>query len=339
MYFLCNGPIRNSMKQLDFTKCPDLETVKKGISILKGFNWPQFSSSEGMDHHIKVINDILCKYFYIIPNLLYVHSEDKPLPLKFFRVRPLETFIDTNLICEYSYKPIHLTTTLQRGNFPNKPVFYCSNDPATALIEVIKDSTANKQSKFLISCWSIIRHERTKIIPFLFSDLPSRNDYELFGKWANDRMPTIFNGKLSDSQLEGQKAYLDFLASTFLTNNYSLSATLVHSMLYAPHNYAADIFIYPSVRTELKSINMAIHPNFVDNNMRLDRVYSVSVSSINIKPGSINVVIDSYAELDFEAIIWNDINQNDEKYQAYVRSDFSYDKDFKFNLNKNKSIY
>jgi hypothetical protein len=164
--------------------------------------------------------------------------------------------------------------------------------------------------------------------------LPDQNYYKLFGKWAIDRIHTLFNGKLSDSQIEGQKAYLAFLVSAFVTDNYSLSATLVHSILYAPHNYSADIFIYPSIITGLKSINMAIHPNFVDNNMRLERVFSVKVKSIDIESGRCEVIIDKYADLNFNVIMWKDLSQEDEKYKEYIRVDFAYDKDFKFDMRK-----
>jgi hypothetical protein len=186
--------------------------------------------------------------------------------------------------------------------------------------------------RFFHSIWSIISQKDTKIVPFLYSDLPDQNQYQLFGKWAIDRIHTLFKGKLSESQIDGQKAYLAFLASTFITENYSLSATLAHSILYAPHNYSADIFIYPSIRTGLKSINMAIHPNFVDNNMRLERIFSIKIKSLTIATGSCEVVIDKYADLDFNVIMWKDLSPEDEKYKEYIREDFAYDKDFKFNI-------
>ena len=215
-----------------------------------------------------------------------------------------------------------------------KPVFYCSSDIGTALAEVIKETYTISERKYLVSSWSIISQKDTKIVPFLYSDLPDQNQYHLLGEWAINRIHTLFKGKLSDSQIDGQKAYLAFLASSFVTENYSLSATLAHSILYAPHNYSADIFIYPSIRTGLKSINMAIHPNFVDNNMRLERIFSIKVKSIDIETGRCEVVIDKYADLNFNVIMWKDLSQEDEKYKEYIREDFAYDKDFKFDMRK-----
>lgn len=319
------------MEQLDYLSFPDLETVQNRIKKLKGFRWPQYSIAKGIDNHIREIRDILCENFAIFPNLLYIHSGENELPLNFFRVRPFDTFSDTSLICEYSYKPIHLTTLIQRGNFPYKPVFYCSSDIGTALAEVIKETHTFSDRKYLVSKWSIIEQKNTKIIPFLYSDLLDQNEYHVLGKWALDRLDTLFKKKLSETQVEGLKAYLAFLVTSFVTDNYSVSASLVHSILYAPHNYSADIFIYPSIRSGLKTINMAIHPNFVDNNMKLDRVFSVKVNSIDMNSGECSVVVDKYADLDFKVIMWRDLSPEDEKYKDFIRKDFAFENDFKFN--------
>jgi hypothetical protein len=141
------------MEQLDYKNFPDLETVQNRIKKLKVFKWPQYFITSGIEHHLEKIKEILCENFSTFPNLLYIHSGDNELPLKFFRARPLDTFSDTSLICEYSYKPIHLATTLQRGNFPFKPVFYCSSDIGTALGEVIKETNTISEKKYLVSIW------------------------------------------------------------------------------------------------------------------------------------------------------------------------------------------
>jgi hypothetical protein len=36
--------------------------------------------------------------------------------------------------------------------------------------------------------------------------------------------------------------------------------------------------------------------------------------------------------LDFNVIMWKDLSPEDEKYKEYIREDFAYDKDFKFNI-------
>lgn len=95
------------MEQLDYKNFPDLETVQNRIKKLKVFKWPQFSLSTGIKEHLEEIKKILCENFSTFPNLLYINPGERELPLKFFRVRPHDTFSDTSLICEYSYKPIH----------------------------------------------------------------------------------------------------------------------------------------------------------------------------------------------------------------------------------------
>jgi hypothetical protein len=321
------------MEHPDYSGFPSHDIARAGVQKLTEYNWPKYIYPDNIDDHIKKIEAILGEYFSIILNLLYIHMLDSPLPFKFFRVRTLDSFNDPDLICEYSYKPVNLTTEIQRCNFPHKPVFYCSNDAGTALIEVLKDQNIFKDRKFLISRWSIISEKKTKIIPYLSQDLPIQNFYKSFGDKSLESISSIFENKLNASQVEGLKMYLNFLASVFLDDNYSLSASLAHRTLYATHNFRADIFVYPSVKTELKSINMAIHPNFVDNNMILERIYEVGINYISLKEGRFNIEIYRYADLEGSVIIWKNISPDDKIYQEGIRKDFNVEGDLIFNKN------
>ena len=79
---------------------------------------------------------------------------------------------------------------------------------------------------------------------------------------------------------------------------------------------------------------MAIHPNFVDNNMRLERIFSIKVKSMDYEKGRCEVVIDKYADLNFNVIMWKNLSPEDEKYKEYLKQDFAYDQEFNFNIQK-----
>lgn len=311
------------MNNIEHKNFPDYDVVKIGIQKLIGYSWPKFDYSKDINVQIKEVSDILGEYFNIIPDLISVHnSNEKPLPFKYYRVRPLDTFSDTGLISEYSYKPINLTTDIQRCNFPSKPVFYCSNDAGTALIEVLKDTSTITDRKFLVSVWTLTSDYQAKVIPYLFGDLPDQNLFKIFGEKALDNIPTIFGDSISDSQIKGLKLYLNFLASIFTEDNYSVSASLAHRIIYANHDYRADIFVYPSVKSGLKSINFAIHPNFVDCFMKIIRIYSVQIQYINPSTGLFNISIDKYADIEGSNVIWKNINPNDNHYLEILKNDF-----------------
>ena len=306
----------------NFDDFPTLEEVKKGIQLLIGYKWPVFNSTDDIDQHVKKITDKLFECFKVIPDMMYIHSHVKPLPISFFRARPLDTFNDKSLISEYKSTPINLCKNVQRCNFPYKPVFYSSNDAGTALMEIIRNEPFDVERKYLISKWVISNDLNTKVIPYLYSDLPEQNGFRLFGDKVLERIPEVFEQNLTDSQVKGLRLYFNYLASIFTENNYSLSASLVHRILYANHNYRADLFLYPSVQTDRKSINIAIHPNFVDTNMKLVRVYSVQVNKINKDAGEFNINIDKYGTIEGSIIMWKNIKPDDENYMKSVEEDF-----------------
>lgn len=314
----------------DFSVFPTYDIVKNGIKSLSKYKWPTYDKKYNTDQFIKNITDKLFEHFNVLPDLLYIHDGVKPLSINLFRARSFGTFQDISLISEYKCKPIQLTTEIQRCNFPLKPIFYCSNDAGTAIMEVIRHQPIDTEKKYLISKWRIINDFNIKVVPFLYSDLPAQNYYKLLGVKALSRIPDIFEQKLTNSQIKGLKLYFNYLATIFTTENYSLSASIAHRILYANHNFRADLFLYPSVQTDQRSINIAIHPNFVDVNMQLVRIYSLQVNSINYSTGEFKVVIDKYAEIEENIIMWKPVMPDDEKYKESIKKDFGFGVEFNF---------
>src|SRR5690606_6651130 len=119
----------------------------------------------------------------------------------------------------------------------------------------------------------------------------------------------------------------------------SISASLAHRTLNAKHNLATDILMYPSVQTKYKGVNMAIHPNFVDNMMRIQRFYLIEVKKYNIDKNQFEISISKYADIVKNRIKWRDVIPDDKIYREYFKKDFKYviEQGFTWKFNKIKN--
>ena len=136
---------------------PSFEQAKKSIEKLRNASWPKYKDFENLDDYIKEVQNIIYNEFEILPNV-FKFFKPKEFPLSIFRAREVSTFKNISLFTEHSYPPINLAT-FGRCNFPGNPVFYCSNNPMTALVEAFKDKDF-KNKKFCISKWELIQNDK-----------------------------------------------------------------------------------------------------------------------------------------------------------------------------------
>jgi hypothetical protein len=319
---------------------PKLDDVRKSILNINRLGFPKYNGESDIEGFVKRIEEILGKEFGILINYM-IPLKHKDLKLKFFRVRELDTFQNINLIREHSYPPIDITR-MGRCNFPKYPVFYCSNDPMTALLEVARNY-GKMDAKYCISKWELMSpNEELVFQSFLQSPLPSENHFNSLQKNLTERINEPFeislNTSLDEERKEGLLEYLSFLDNSFITDhNYSLSASLAYRALFVSHNYRADILMYPSVQTMNKGVNLALNPNFVENNLRLKRLYEVSLENYNTQTGKIDVTFYSYAEVKKNIIWWNKLSPEDKNYARIIKEDFGHlmKKGSSFNMKEN----
>jgi hypothetical protein len=234
-------------------------------------------------------------------------------------------------VCEHGYPPMRLTTKLNRCSFPKYPVFYGSNNAMTALAEVVRNDDF-KNRRYCISRWAIHQSDdRILIQPFLFGDLHVANPFSALRENINNRIPSVFENRLTSEQEAGMRLYLKFMADTFVSDDsYELSAFFAHRRFYAPHNFRTDILIYPSVQTQYKGVNIAIHPNFVDNKMFATRFYIVEVNFFDRGKGIINISFLTYGTVERSQIIWTNVTPQDMKYRQLIKEDFNHEGEFEF---------
>lgn len=283
-----------------FRDFPILSKVETSILALKKQGFPKYSGEEDVEIFVEKISNLLINEFGILLNMVQYFEQDE-FKLPIFRVRPFDEFTNINIFREHSYPPID-KVGMGRCNFPKYPVFYCSNDATTALVEAVKIYGKNKL--YCISKWEINpTAERFIFQTFLQAELPKENHFNVLRNNLINRINAGFGNKLDKERQAGLIAYLQFLHNSFITDtDYSLSASLAHISLFSGHTMATDILMYPSVQTRYKGVNMAIHPNFVENNMKIVRFYLVKLDSYDSKNGKMNVSYSKYAE-DFGHLI------------------------------------
>lgn len=304
---------------------PTIEKIKDAIRRINLKTLPIYNEGEDIDEYVEKINGLITNEFGFGINIKQPSNTDGFLST-FFRARELNTFTDTKLIREHSYPPID-KVTMGRCNFPNKPVFYCSNDAMTALIEVVKNYNGSDK-KYCLSKWELFKSDSVLIFEsFLHSRLPEENIFGEIGKDIQKRISEPFTislqEKLSKEQEEGLVEYLKFFDESFLNDkNYSLSASIAHRALYANHNYRTDVLMYPSVQTQFIGVNLAMNPNFVENNLRMTRVYVVQLKKYKPDSGSVSVSFTKYADIRNNMIIWKNIDSEDKEFEEFIKQDF-----------------
>jgi hypothetical protein len=313
----------------DTSKFPTADQVRSKIEKLKTIDWPAYNSSDNLDDYVKRVSKIFTEEFNTLPDVAEF-LKIKEFGFKLFRVRELSTFDNIDLVSEHSYPPINLTK-LNRCNFPKYPVFYGSNNAMTALAEVVRNDDF-KQKRYCISRWTIHQsNEDVLIQPYLFGDLHEDNIFRVLQESMTNRIPEIFEHKLTSEQEEGVRLYLKFMADTFINDDsYALSAFFAHRRFYAPHNFRTEILIYPSVQTLYKGVNIAIHPNFVDTKMFATRFYIVEIDSFDREKGLINISYTTYGTIERSQIKWTHVTPTDTRYQKIFKEDFDHEGEFKF---------
>lgn len=310
------------MEDIDLSKFPKYEEVVKSVANLDKTNWPKIENFQNPTDFLKKVQDIFYNEFKIIPNVVRLHKPSS-FSLKIFRARDLKSIKNIDLFAEHSYPPANVTN-FNRCNFPGNPVFYCSNNPFTALLEVIRNYSY-KGKKFCISKWGLINTDEEFVFQtFLQSNLHEHNQFNLIKEIEINQIDKPFGGKLDDDRKEGLIEYLKFIHSAFINDeSYALSSCIAHRTLNANHNLATDILMYPSVQSQFKGVNMAIRPNFVDNMMKVERFYIIEVINYDVGKGKFKVKFSKYGVVNKNVIFWKKFDpDNDAVCKNFFSNDF-----------------
>ncbi|MFH6603095.1 RES domain-containing protein [Maribacter algicola] len=186
----------------------------------------------------------------------------------FMRVRDAYTFKNQNEVNDpkqYSYKSAKICTDIGRAHLPHHPVFYASDSFETAIKEIKKPSV----DKYYISIWHTDEISLEKLNFLSATSIKSKRLIKYFETFMSDidkKFPN-YDG-FNRNRL---KAHVRAWSDLFLSNNYTLSASIAHQKLYNS-NSQFDIITYCSA-VDKSGINYAIHPRLA-NKLKLYKVFS-----------------------------------------------------------------
>ena len=314
----------NKDKDFDYNDFPISKKVDKSIEKITNVGFPSFNEGFNVDDFVESISKILTDEFGVLPNMLN-NFKINEFSLPIYRARKVSSFINLNLFTEHSHPPLD-KTGFGRCNFPQFPVFYGSNDPLTALMEVIREYRVGSNTKYCISKWELIDNNEDLIFQsFLNTKLPLENSFRSLQDDLKEKINQPFEGKLNIEQEEGLLKYLNFLDTSFIKDSqYSLSASLAHRSLYAKHSLATDILMYPSLRTDKKGVNFAVHPNFVANNFKIRRFYIVELKGFNSETGEFELTFHKYGKVIKHRVFWYNTDPKDKEFQSLLDEDYKH---------------
>lgn len=179
--------------------------------------------------------------------------------------------------------------------------------------------------------WSIIEEKHICFAPYFPKSLIGINPLAEMTQFTNDQFRIFSKSELEDTYIEGIRMLRDYFAMKFISDEkYSISSYIAYRLMYNTPLYNT-VILYPSLKTDYKHINYAIHPNFVDENMKLERVYRLTVKNVN-KYGDENFKIDFKL---YKTILFNlhstlkeadtSADENREKFKKVFKEDFGFE--------------
>lgn len=179
---------------------------------------------------------------------------------------------DYTMVSRHSYKPHNLTTEYQRANIPTKPMFYGAvtaltekEDAPIARMTIMKEigeiATNEKvlEETYIFSAWEVI--EEIKLVTII-----QNTGYErpsaLVQKLQKQFKYTFRNTPGAE--------FMNYISSEFAKadteDDFKYMISAWYSQIMCDFNY--DGVIYPSVRMQGASMNIAIKPEAVDQKLK-----------------------------------------------------------------------
>lgn len=218
-------------------------------------------------------NDLQAEYYKIFKTQgieTIVFEPEVYSLLNFIRTRPVSKVTDENLATSFAGPPINDEYGFGRCNWNGRNVFYCSDGILTSLHETKNEYKIGNE--FYVSSWFIDSEKiKDKLnASFIFSENSVESNF--FAKHIFEKKPRYENieqlSKLFEIATEKQYPFTALISDTIL---YRVN-------IEDPYKIKFPFIVYPSIETEKKGLNFAIHPVFVNEYMFLDSVYHIKVT-------------------------------------------------------------
>ncbi len=256
--------------QKEVNRFPDLETLQRNLAELMSVDKSGMSQQE--------IRDTFFRHAILQPFSYIAYDGNKLNLLTAFRARVGIDAISEDITCPktFSYPPSQFCRQNGRANLMGKPVFYCSDQGGTAMIET-KPALG---STIYLGKWGVLCNREWRISCFLPPDIPSRNPWYNLAQNQFDHV-SKYAQQIGLGKAEQLEHITNFLAKAFVGEvpPYYLTSWLADEVLYG---YAGiDMLVYPSFTTSANTCNLAIRPDFADSYMKLQKVYRLLVTRLS----------------------------------------------------------
>lgn len=247
--------------QIDyFNELPDLSRYIDDLDRL--------SRLDLKDSNLREIEREFFKYARFQPQSYGQMAAEDLNKLKLFRVRLNVDPENENVYLHstFSYPPAAFCSDNGRANIKKRSVFYGSESADTAILE----SKPKPGDSGVLSIWRPIVDREIRYSIFMSNKTDKEN---IFFKLANELKEYQMQQTLKFSACKFEHLnYLNEFISGLLESAippYALSSWICDRIMY--NTMPVDCIIYSSSFNSRFS-NLALHPNFVDQHLRLDRV-------------------------------------------------------------------
>lgn len=285
----------------DFSDIPDFDIYLKDLEKLDNYKFKGLSEEE--------IYNIYYDFARILPSSIGLFSPEKFNCHTFYRARINidRKKEDLGLIQTYSYPPSIICDKNGRANVKGTSVFYCSDDPNAAIIE-IKPKTGDE---IFLSVWRGNAKKDIKVGTCLPKDLPKDN------KWRDLALDSFNEMNKMLLKNAGYKprhlaTLYDYIAKKFSIDKepYYITSMISWEMLHG--QLWRDFIIYPTTQANNIFCNMAFHPNSVNVNLKFDRIIKLKINEIGKKGIKFNLGL-NVGVLENTKIVWKPRTDKDER--------------------------
>jgi len=261
----------------------------------------------------KVLSDCIASFGGLFAAQTSIN--DEPRRFYFFRVRTASSFNnedETKIPSQFGHPPPENCTSIGRAHIPGHPVFYASDSYEGA----IREMKLPNEQYYYISCWYTDEISISKL-NFLFADnISSTRLLENFERAISDMWKQ--HNISDDLNRARMKAHLCAWSNLFLSENYSLTASIAHQNMFG--SYGDHKIVCYGSAIDGKAVNFAVHPD-VASKFKLHRVYSASVPDINGDIGFIqSAQIGTNGLLQWHQIVEEELPQNDPFLPTHLES-------------------
>lgn len=286
-----------------FDKLPDIETYRTNLLKLKSLDLSTYSLEE--------IHDTVHRHTVFIPNYICPIPSKEFCDYKLYRARFKVDPEKENVYISstFSYPNNIFCSQNGRANLKRRNVFYCSDSPVAAILE----SKPLRGDNGCVSIWKPAIDRDVACSVFLSEGLREANKWHQEAKELHSYLKSI-TPKFKKEKTEHLNLLNEFISSLYIEEKppYSISSWLANSLLYSQRGI--DMLLYPSSITNSFFTNIAIHPNFADTYLRLERVFQFSILNITEKkieygiglvghPGNMNIDWRQPTELEMKEIV------------------------------------